>query len=56
MKKRITINVNDDIDRIKERIAKDSGITVTYVQTFDFLIAFYLKHANVPKTTWSPLK
>lgn len=54
--KRITISVNEDIDKIKARLKQDSGIELTYVQLFDFLIAFYIKYANEPRTKWSPLK
>lgn len=56
MKKRITIVVNGDIDVIKQRLMDDSGVTMTYVQVFDFLIHYYMKHANQPATRWSPLK
>lgn len=54
--KRITISVNEDIDKIREKIRQDTGITMTYVQIFNFLIAFYKRHANEPRTQWKSVK
>jgi hypothetical protein len=54
--KRVTVDVKPEIDRIREKIKDDTGVIMTYVQTFDFLIDFYMKYANVPKTQWRPLK
>jgi hypothetical protein len=54
--KRITISVNENIDKIREKIKKDTGIDMTYVQIFNFLIHFYVDRANEPKTKWSSLK
>jgi len=54
--KRITVDVNPKIDLIRNKIREDTGVTMTYVQTFDFLIDFYTKHANEPKTRWAVLK
>jgi hypothetical protein len=54
--KRITVDVVDDIDKIRDRIKEETGVTMTYVQTFDFLIDFYMKHCNVPKTRWVGMK
>jgi sensor domain CHASE-containing protein len=54
--KRITVEVKNDIEKIREKIKAETGVTMTYVQTFDFLIDFYMKHANVPRTQWAVLK
>jgi hypothetical protein len=54
--KRVTVDVKPEIDKIRDRIRADTGVTMTYVQTFDFLIDFYMKHANVPRTQWAGLK
>ena len=54
--KRITVDVKNDIEKIRDKIKADTGVTMTYVQTFDFLIDFYMKHANVPRTQWAVLK
>ncbi len=55
MTKRITIEVDEDIDRIREFIEQQTGVRMTYVQVFDHLIHFYVKHANEPRTKWSPI-
>jgi len=54
--KRITVEVKNDIEKIRDRIKADTGVTMTYVQTFDFLIDFYRKHSIQPKTQWVALK
>jgi hypothetical protein len=54
--KRVTVDVKPEIDKIRDRIRADTGVTMTYVQTFDFLIDFYMKNANVPRTQWAVLK
>ena len=54
--KRVTVDVSVDIDKIRNKINADTGVTMTYVQTFDFLINFYMKHANEPRTQWAVLK
>lgn len=54
--KRITIPVSTDIDKIRDRLKQDSGVEMTYTQVFNFLIHFYIKYANEPRTQWSPLK
>lgn len=53
--KRITIPVSKNIDLIRERIANDTGIRMTYVQIFNFLIHFYVERANEPKSKWRSL-
>jgi len=54
--KRVTVDVKPEIDKIRDKIKADTGVTMTYVQTFDFLIDFYMKNANVPRTQWAGLK
>jgi hypothetical protein len=54
--KRITININTDVDEIRAFILKDTGIRMSYVQIFNFLIHFYIKHANEPRTKWTALE
>ena len=53
--KRITIPVSTDIDMIRERLAADTGITMTYTQVFNFLVHFYVERANEPKSKWRSL-
>jgi len=53
--KRITIPVSTDIDLIRNRLAADTGITMTYTQVFNFLVHFYMERANEPKTKWRVL-
>jgi len=54
--KRITIPVSTDIDLIRERLAADTGILMTYTQVFNFLVHFYIQRANEPKTQWRSTK
>ena len=51
MKKRLTVSVSDDIDKIKQRIFEDTGVVMTYVQVFDYLINFYYKNQKI-QTNW----
>jgi len=53
--KRITVYVNESIDGIKDKLHEATGVKLTYNQTFDFLIKYYLTHSTAPKTTWSTL-
>lgn len=53
--KRVTIPVSKDIDLIRDRIRKDTGITMSYAQIFNFLIHFYVERANEPKSKWKSL-
>jgi len=53
--KRITIPVSTDIDKIRDRLAADTGITMTYTQVFNFLVHFYMERANEPKSKWRSL-
>jgi len=41
---------------IRERIKNETGVDMTYSQAFNFLIHFYIAHANEPKTKWKFLK
>ena len=53
--KRLTIPVSKDVDLIRNRLAADTGIVMSYSQVFNFLIHFYVSHANEPKTKWKSL-
>ena len=50
--KRITIDIQEEIDAIREKIEEETGVCMTYVQTFDFLIHFYMRHCNEPRPRW----
>ena len=54
--KRITISVNQDIDLIRETLAKNTGIKMSYIQIINYLIHFYIKHSNEPRTAWTGIK
>ena len=54
--KRITVPVTKDIDLIRERIKRDTGIDMTYVQIFNFLIHFYVQRASEPTSRWRDLE
>lgn len=51
MSKRLTITVSDNIDNIRQRLYEETGVRMTYVQVFDFLISYYMKNQRV-QTTW----
>jgi hypothetical protein len=53
--KRITVPVSTDIEKIREKLKRDTGVDMTYTQAFNFLIHFYLQRANEPKTKWNSL-
>jgi hypothetical protein len=55
MTKRVTIPVSNDIDKIRDRLAADTGIIMSYSQVFNFLIHFYVERANEPKSKWKSL-
>jgi chorismate mutase len=44
--KRITIFVDERIEDVRKKIEENTGVNATYVQTFDFLIHYYLKDVN----------
>ena len=54
--KRITIPVSNDIDIIRDRLREDTGIDMTYVQIFNFLVHFYTQRMSEPKTKWKALQ
>lgn len=53
--KRITLPVSKTVDEIRERLKTDTGINMSYVQIFNFLIHFYMERANEPKSKWRSL-
>ena len=53
--KRITIPISKSIDEIREFIAEQTGGEMTYSQLINYLIHFYVKHANEPRTRWQPI-
>ena len=53
--KRVTVPVSQDIDKIRDRLAADTGIIMSYSQVFNFLIHFYVERANEPKSKWKSL-
>lgn len=50
--KRITVYIDNHIDKIRERVKSDTGVSMTYNQAFDYLINYYIKTTNMPRTTW----
>jgi len=54
--KRITLPVSQDIDKIRDRLERDTGVRMTYTQTFNFLVHFYVQRANEPKSKWRALE
>lgn len=54
--KRVTLPVSNDIELIRNRLAADTGIKMTYSQIFNFLIHFYVERANEPKSKWKSLQ
>ena len=54
--KRITIPVSTDIDKIRDRLQRDTGVRMTYTQVFNFLIHFYVERASEPKSRWRALE
>jgi hypothetical protein len=53
--KRVTVPVDQGIDKIKAFIQEQTGVEMTYVQIFNHLIHFYMKHAAEPRTKWAPI-
>jgi hypothetical protein len=53
--KRVTVPVDQGIDKIKDFIQEQTGVEMTYVQIFNHLIHFYMKHAAEPRTKWAPI-
>lgn len=53
--KRLTVQVDKDIDLIRDHLRKETGIDHSYVQVFQYLINFYMTRANEPRSKWAPL-
>ena len=53
--KRITIPISPSIDEIRDFVAEQTGVDMTYSQLINYLIHFYVKHANEPRTRWQPI-
>ena len=51
--RRITVQIDGHIDKIRDRVKNDTGVTMTYNQTFDYLINHYMKTTNMPRTVWA---
>ena len=51
--RRITLYIDGYIDKIRERVKNDTGVSMTYNQTFDYLINHYMKTTNMPRTVWA---
>ena len=49
--KRITVNLSENIDAVKQQLQETHGVQYTYVQVMDFLINYYRKQ-QPPKTAW----
>lgn len=59
MTKRITLPVSEELLAIRERLATDLGIKMTYNQVIEFLIHFYTTRAQQPellRTQWRPIR
>ena len=54
--KRITIPVSTDIDKIRDRLERDTGVKMSYAQVFNFLIHFYVQRASEPKSRWRSME
>lgn len=54
--KRITVPVSPDIDKIRDRLERDTGVKMTYTQVFNFLIHFYVQRASEPKSRWRSME
>jgi hypothetical protein len=50
--KRITIPVDGNIDSIRDQLHKELGVYMSYHQLVDYLINYYRKHNQQPKTEW----
>lgn len=50
--KRITIPITGNLDALRKQLQDDHGVEFTYTQTIDFLINFYRKRTQQPKTEW----
>jgi hypothetical protein len=50
-KKRITMSISNAVEAIKLKVEADLGTELSYTQTIEVLINFYLQRNNV-KTNW----
>ena len=50
--RRITLSISGNIESIKKQIQDEHGIEYSYAQVLDYLIHYYRKHAQQPKTEW----
>ena len=53
--KRVTVPVDENIDKIREFVQSQTGVEMTYTQLFNHLIHFYVTHAAEPRTKWVPI-
>jgi hypothetical protein len=37
-------------------LTQNTGIKMSYIQIFNYLIHFYIKHCNEPRTRWTELE
>lgn len=54
--KRVTMPIDARIETVRDHLQQETGLRMTYVQIFNFLIHFYMKHANEPRTKWAVLQ
>ena len=47
--RRITLYIDEHIDKIREKVKTDTGVSMTYNQTFHYLINHYMKTTNMPR-------
>ena len=50
--KRITLGISGNIEAIKKQLQEEHGIEYSYAQIIDYLINYYRKHYQQPKTEW----
>ena len=50
--KRITLSINGNVEAIKKQLEEEHGIEYTYPQVLNYLINYYRKNNQQPKTQW----
>jgi hypothetical protein len=50
--KRITLSISGNIEAIKKQLQEEHGIEYSYAQLIDYLINYYRKQHQQPKTEW----
>lgn len=50
--KRITLGISGNIEAIKKQLQEEHGIEYSYAQIIDYLINYYRKQHQQPKTEW----